>query len=1065
MNASLISGDIDLETIEGVDQLTKLVLMKTDSLPSKSQEKIDARYLNSLMETLYTGLRKPFKSVSADILGIFPTFEEVQVSCEQSPASMLNGQLEREGSVSALLHGSRRQDLTKRDVGSQAQTRESLTEPDEPTDTPEPSESADKMKYSMQVCKAVTNDCLSMDDLVSILPPSVGTLDAALIRLCPVMLFRIMNQLCSRPSHSIYDNSRDNAQPGEEILQASPSSEPESAANENLINQQQPPTGPANNSSTISLNTLQILKNLHNSDEQSTKNRPQRLHKKLKTQTNTYNQNGRLMAGSDAIRQQQGVDQQLLKIRLKLNEPSIEKVWIFSLLFVILSIVVSMGGLIVLPFVKKTTRKRILTLFEGLAVGGLAGSATLHMFPQAFGLVDENYHKYFWRIFVVFLGIYLCYLCERVIKILKVVRARKRRRNRTIEMERAGYCGQQQSFGIRRNFFRQRKFAPIHKFVENVQNFFYFFRSDISTGEVEAIERHEDSALEWKRRLAEIKENEEEDEEDEVYEDEEEDRIEVKVIPSYPDQSDQTKSLRAKFLKSIGESYGDELRSKSSRNLSNDGNIGGKRKLNVAFSDNVESRECPRDNQSIEWLTSYGENNETRRRLLKCLKSVQCQFSPVYAVYSSNSEDRSAEPEHPRNSGRPGRGKRAHHKNKASSGVTKWSYTNSFAYSSRDDGSGKRASLWQRNPLVKRWKAHANASKLRRKMKQREIETMLYHKHRMEQQMRMQQLIEEQERRAKRRKHRMLERATAGRDKLALRSIGNHMGPGPSRPLSRSSIGVREYFEANTTISTPLITTPSTSRSNTATPLLEQTVPSITLSAIAPPQEISRSDSNVGPKGIKPKEPQSTKQQENKTDYMQRLTNVSDIAGERQDQDNAAQMSVDTVAWMIVFGDAVLNVIDGLSIGAAFERNILAGISISVAVMLEEVTHRLGTFAVLIRAGMSMQQSLLCTFLSACALFPGLIVGILLSDATEDATPYIFCAAGGIFLYMALVDVMKEMNRSIENAIRKDIKSTLQIFALQNVGIILAVIFLSFLALYEQAMDFEEYQMQYNQLS
>lgn len=68
-------------------------------------------------------------------------------------------------------------------------------------------------------------------------------------------------------------------------------------------------------------------------------------------------------------------------------------------------------------------------------------------------------------------------------------------------------------------------------------------------------------------------------------------------------------------------------------------------------------------------------------------------------------------------------------------------------------------------------------------------------------------------------------------------------------------------------------------------------------------------------------------------------------------------------------------------------------------------------------------------------------------------------------MIQALVDVMKEMNRSIENAMRKDIKSTLQIFALQNVGIILAVVFLSFLALYEQAMDFEEYQMQYNQPS
>ena len=57
---------------------------------------------------------------------------------------------------------------------------------------------------------------------------------------------------------------------------------------------------------------------------------------------------------------------------LKLIEPSIERVWGFGVLFVTLSIVVSMGGLIVLPFLNKNARRIILTLFEGLAVGGLA---------------------------------------------------------------------------------------------------------------------------------------------------------------------------------------------------------------------------------------------------------------------------------------------------------------------------------------------------------------------------------------------------------------------------------------------------------------------------------------------------------------------------------------------------------------------------------------------------------------------------------------------------------------------------------------------------------------------
>lgn len=48
------------------------------------------------------------------------------------------------------------------------------------------------------------------------------------------------------------------------------------------------------------------------------------------------------------------------------------------------------------------------------------------------------------------------------------------------------------------------------------------------------------------------------------------------------------------------------------------------------------------------------------------------------------------------------------------------------------------------------------------------------------------------------------------------------------------------------------------------------------------------------------------------------------------------------VAYMVIFGDGVHNFIDGLSIGAAFTESTLAGISISVAVMCEELPHELG---------------------------------------------------------------------------------------------------------------------------
>lgn len=182
---------------------------------------------------------------------------------------------------------------------------------------------------------------------------------------------------------------------------------------------------------------------------------------------------------------------------------------------------------------------------------------------------------------------------------------------------------------------------------------------------------------------------------------------------------------------------------------------------------------------------------------------------------------------------------------------------------------------------------------------------------------------------------------------------------------------------------------------------------------------------------------------------------VNSVALRRQDHESANTITIDTVAWMIVLGDALLNFIDGLSIGAAFDRNILAGMSISVAVMLEEVCHRLGTFAVLIRAGMSMKQAFVYIFLSACSCYPGLALGIFLGDEAEDASPYIFALAGGFFLYMALVDVMKAMQRTMDNASRKNIRTLLTIWALQNLGIVLAAISLALLAFYEKEMDFE----------
>ncbi|GBM68414.1 Zinc transporter ZIP14 [Araneus ventricosus] len=164
--------------------------------------------------------------------------------------------------------------------------------------------------------------------------------------------------------------------------------------------------------------------------------------------------------------------------------------------------------------------------------------------------------------------------------------------------------------------------------------------------------------------------------------------------------------------------------------------------------------------------------------------------------------------------------------------------------------------------------------------------------------------------------------------------------------------------------------------------------------------------------------------------------------------------TIATVAWMIIFGDGLHNFIDGLSIGAAFSESILAGVSISVAVICEEFPHELGDFAVLLGAGMTMRQALLYNFLSAITCYLGLVLGIILGDFAEGA-PYIFALAAGMFLYIALVDMMGELGEVLEEARQTGIKRQLKVFFIQNIGIILGVAILFVMARYQEHFNFE----------
>ena len=114
-------------------------------------------------------------------------------------------------------------------------------------------------------------------------------------------------------------------------------------------------------------------------------------------------------------------------------------------------------------------------------------------------------------------------------------------------------------------------------------------------------------------------------------------------------------------------------------------------------------------------------------------------------------------------------------------------------------------------------------------------------------------------------------------------------------------------------------------------------------------------------------------------------------------------------AYMVIFGDGIHNLADGLAIGAAFSESYTSGLSTSIAVLCHELPHEVGDFAMLLKAGMSVKQAVCYNILSSFLAFIGMILGRFLGDL-NFLTPWIFMATAGVFLYVALVDMIPELN-------------------------------------------------------
>ncbi|XP_053618249.1 zinc transporter ZIP10 [Plodia interpunctella] len=144
-----------------------------------------------------------------------------------------------------------------------------------------------------------------------------------------------------------------------------------------------------------------------------------------------------------------------------------------------------------------------------------------------------------------------------------------------------------------------------------------------------------------------------------------------------------------------------------------------------------------------------------------------------------------------------------------------------------------------------------------------------------------------------------------------------------------------------------------------------------------------------------------------------------------------------STALMVIVGDGLHNLTDGLAIGAAFSGDPVTGFATALAVFCHELPHELGDFAVLLRSGMSIKRALYYNLLSSVLSFMGMAGGIWLAEDHESASQWIYAATAGTFFYIALADLVPEIN---ENNHGKSLNLLLAVLGILAGGVIMLLI-------------------------
>jgi zinc and cadmium transporter len=117
---------------------------------------------------------------------------------------------------------------------------------------------------------------------------------------------------------------------------------------------------------------------------------------------------------------------------------------------------------------------------------------------------------------------------------------------------------------------------------------------------------------------------------------------------------------------------------------------------------------------------------------------------------------------------------------------------------------------------------------------------------------------------------------------------------------------------------------------------------------------------------------------------------------------------------LVLIGDSVHNVLDGILISAAFLQNWPLGLLTTFAVAAHEIPHRLGDFVLLVHSGMSQRRALLLNMATGLTAVFGGIAAYFGLRRVMGLLPYALAVAAAGFLYIAVAGLIPALHRRVD---------------------------------------------------